>query len=315
MTAPAAVFVGRFQPPHRAHVATVLYALEQAGRVLVLLGSANLARSVRNPFSAPERAAMFGAALREAGVRRGRVTFRPLPDRFDAELWAADVRAAAAEVFGPETPILLVGFEKDASTAYLRWFPGWERLPVPLVPGLNATDLRAAFLTGRPLPDSVPGAVRPFLARFALTPAYARLRAEWQAVEAARAGLPPGVHLHEERWLHLREEAVWLHTRRSAIGNGLWELPGRVLPPGESPAFPAHAVFDHPARALVAPTAAHVWLGPPPAAFPARPVPLARALALPRRFFEDHHVMLTRLLGGVSGGGPDPKPGVPHTAG
>ncbi|GMA17508.1 ADP-ribose pyrophosphatase [Deinococcus metallilatus] len=297
--APAAVFVGRFQPPHAAHVATVLHALKRASRVLVLLGSANLARSIRNPFSAPERAAMFGAALREAGVRRGRVLFRPLPDRFDADLWAADVRAAAAEVFGPEVPVLLVGFEKDASTSYLRWFPGWERLPAPEVPGLNATDLRAAWLTRRPLPESVPQAVRAFLTRFARTPAFVRLQAEWAAVETARAALPPGAHLQEERWLHVQAEQVWLHTRRGPIGHGLWELPGRVLPPGERPAVPADAVFDHPARALVAPTAAHVWLGPPPGVFPSRPVPLARALALPRRFHEDHHVILTRLLGRV----------------
>ncbi|EYB66898.1 bifunctional nicotinamide mononucleotide adenylyltransferase/ADP-ribose pyrophosphatase [Deinococcus phoenicis] len=292
-----AVFVGRFEPPHQAHVATVLHALDHAPRVLVLLGSANLARSVRNPFSAPERAAMFGAALRGAGVRRGRVVFRPLPDRFDADLWAADVRRVAGEVFGEGAPIALAGFEKDASSAYLRWFPGWDRLPTPERPGLNATDLRAAFLTGRSLPDGVPEAVRAFLARFARTPAFARLGAEWAAVEAARARLPSGAHLHEERWLHVQGGRVWLQTRQEAIGRGLWALPGQVLPPGERPTAPADAVFDHPARALVAPTAAHVWLGPPPAAFPARPVPLARALALPRRFHEDHHVILTWLLG------------------
>lgn len=297
MSGPAAVYVGRFQPPHVAHVGTVLHALEHAPRVLVLLGSANLARSVRNPFGARERAAMFGAALREAGVRRGRVIFRPLPDRFDADLWAADVRGAAHGVFGEGAPISLVGFEKDASTSYLRWFPGWARLVTPHRPGLNATDLRAAFLTGRPLPQGVPGSVRAFLTRFALTPAFARLQAEWVAVEAARVNLPPGAHLHEERWLDVWAGQVWLNTRMGAIGRGLWELPGRVLPPGEQP-VPAGAVFDHPARALVAPTAAHVALGSPPAVFPARPVPLARALALPRRFHEDHHVILTRLLQG-----------------
>ncbi|WP_019585043.1 adenylyltransferase/cytidyltransferase family protein [Deinococcus apachensis] len=294
----AAVYVGRFQPLHVAHVGTVLHALDHAPRVLVLLGSANLARSVRNPFGASERAAMFRAALHDVGVERGRVTFRPLPDRFDAEAWAADVREAAREVFGENSPVSLVGFEKDASTSYLRWFPVWERLVAPHRPGLNATDLRAAFLTGLPLPEGVPEPVRAFLARFALTPAFVRLQAEWAAVEAARAGLPPAAHLHEERWLHVQAEHVWLHTRTEVIGRGLWELPGRVLPPGEQPALPADAVFDHPARALVTPTAAHVTLGPPPASFPARPVPLVRALARPRRFHEDHHVILTRLLPG-----------------
>ncbi|WP_102127048.1 adenylyltransferase/cytidyltransferase family protein [Deinococcus planocerae] len=293
----AAVYVGRFQPPHRAHLGTVQGALGAFPRVLVLLGSANLARSVRNPFTAEERAGMFRAALRDVGVAKGRVLFRPIADRFDADAWAADVRAAARDVLGDVTPAL-VGFEKDASTSYLRWFPGWERLPTPSVPGLNATDLRAAFLTGRPLPEGVPEAVRAFLARFALTPAFRRLQVEWAAVEASRASLPPGVHLHEERWLCVRGEQVWLHTRTEPIGRGLWELPGRVLPPNERPALPADVVIDHPARALVAPTTAHVYLRPVPDFLPARPRTLARALVQPRRFHEDHHVLLTRWLAG-----------------
>lgn len=304
--APAAVYVGRFQPPHAAHLGTVVQALEDVGRVLVLLGSANLARSVRNPFSAPERAAMFRAALREAGADGQRVVFRALPDRFDAALWARDVRGVAGEVFGPAAPLALLGFEKDASSAYLRWFPGWARLSTPAVPGLNATDLRAAFLTGGTLPDGVPEAVRAFLGRFAPTPAFTRLQREWAVVETARAALPAGVQLHEERWLHVHGGAVWLHPRSGDIGRGLWALPGRVLPPGAEPASPTNAVFNHPARALVAPTTAHVRLGALPPDFPVRPVSLARALAQPRRFHEDHHVILTRLLplvlGGVAGG-------------
>lgn len=293
-----AVYVGRFQPPHAAHVASIRHALAHADHLLVLLGSANLARSVKNPFSAPERARMLRGALREVGADVRRVTFRLLPDRFDAELWAADVRREAAAVFGEGATVSLVGFEKDASTAYLRWFPGWGRLPVPEVPGLNATDLRTAYFTGRPLPDGVPEAVRAFLARFAGTPASPRLRAEWGAVEAARAALPPGIHLHEERWLQVEGERAWLHTRRDPIGSGLWELPGCVLPGGKT-AVGGHE-FAHPARALVAPTTAHVYREAVPAAFPAHPVPLALALAKPRRFHEDHHVIFMRLLDGAA---------------
>ena len=63
-----AVYVGRFQPPHAAHVGSVLQALTHAPRVLVLVGSANLARSVHNPWSAPERVGMFRAVLRGAGA-------------------------------------------------------------------------------------------------------------------------------------------------------------------------------------------------------------------------------------------------------
>ncbi|GGM09030.1 adenylyltransferase/cytidyltransferase family protein [Deinococcus aerophilus] len=298
MTAPdGAVFVGRFQPPHAAHVGSVVQALEHAPRVLVLLGSANLARSVRNPFRASERAAMFRAALRDQGFGSRRVTFRPLPDRFDAARWAGEVRARAAGVFGPAARLALLGFEKDASSAYLDWFPGWTRLRVPEVPGLHATDLRRAVFTGQPLPAHLPAPVADFLQAFLQTPAGVRLQAEWRAVEEARAGLPAGIRLQEERYLFLQDGRVCLNTRTGAIGRGLWELPGQVLPPGERSRTGADAVFDHPARALVAPTTAYVFLGPPPAGVPGQAVSLGTAVARPRRFFEDHHVILTRMLG------------------
>ena len=174
MSCPAgAVYVGRFQPPHAAHVGSVRYALKHAPRVLVLVGSANLARSVHNPWSASERTGMFRAALRDGGADVRRVTFRPLPDHFDAERWAAGVREQAAAVFGPAAALALVGFEKDASSAYLRWFPGWSRLNVSQTPGLNATDLRRALFEGQPLPARVPAAVRAFLSAFVR---HARLR-------------------------------------------------------------------------------------------------------------------------------------------
>ncbi|MDB5044691.1 MAG: ADP-ribose pyrophosphatase [Deinococcus sp.] len=294
-----AVFVGRFQPPHTAHVATIVQALGQAPRVLVLLGSANLARSIRNPFSAPERARMLRAALLEMGADPRQVRFRALPDRFDADRWAADVRWQAAQVFGPAQPVALVGFEKDASTAYLRWFPGWARLPVPGVPGLNATDIRAALFEGLPWPSGLPDSVRAFLTGFVLTPAFARLHAEWEAVRHLQAAVPSGAHLHEERWVRLSAQHIWLQTRTQPIGRGLWELPGRVLSPGVQPVAVADAIFDHPARSLVAHTTAHVYRGDPPpdSRYAAsRPVPLTTAVARPRRFFEDHHVILGRLL-------------------
>lgn len=293
-----AVYVGRFQPPHAAHAgsaAQALGALGPGGRLLVLLGSANLARSVRNPFTPAERASLFRLALEEAGADAARVVFRPLPDRFDASRWAADVRAEAGEVFGEGARLALVGLEKDASSAYLRWFPGWARLEVAPTPGLNATDLRAALFTGQPLPVGVSPAVARRLAAFTRTPTAARLRREWAAVEEWRAASAP-VLLHERRWLHVEGERVWLAHRAGPIGQGLWELPGEVLAPGEEVPAGGH-LFDHPARALVTPSVAHVFPGPPPPHFAARPVGLSVARACPRNFHEDHGVILARLTG------------------
>ncbi|MFC4427439.1 adenylyltransferase/cytidyltransferase family protein [Deinococcus navajonensis] len=298
MSTTTAVYIGRFQPLHGAHLATMREALEQFEQLLVLPGSANLARSIRNPWSAHERVRLIRAALHEAGLPVHRVRFRPLPDEFDAARWAAGVRAAVTGI--TSGPVALVGFEKDASSAYLRWFPEWTMRPAPVWPGLNATDLRGAYFRGERVAD-VPGVVAAFLEAFRRTAAFARLQAEWRAVVQERArlstALAAAAPLQEERWVRLEGTSVWLNTRRSPIGHGLWELPGRVLAVGET-AAPGGLQFAHPSRALVTPTTAHVWQGPAPSGCPARPVPLHTALRWPRRFHEDHHVILTRWMAG-----------------
>ena len=53
------VFIGRFQPFHCGHKAVVDEALKRADNVIMLIGSANLPRSLRNPFSVDERATMI----------------------------------------------------------------------------------------------------------------------------------------------------------------------------------------------------------------------------------------------------------------
>ncbi|WP_288401875.1 ADP-ribose pyrophosphatase [uncultured Deinococcus sp.] len=281
-----AVYIGRFQPPHRAHLNTMLAALERHAHLLVLPGSANLARSVKNPWSAPERVRMIRAALAGAGADLRRVRFAPLPDEFDTDLWAAGVRAAVGT-----REAVLVGFEKDATSSYLRWFPEWAAEASPVTPGLNATDLRRAYFTGEPVPD-LPDAVRAALDTFRHTRTFRRLRAEDAAVQAERARLAGApLPLQEVRHCHVAGGHVWLRRRTGPIGRGLWELPGHRLGPGETPP-PGARVFGHPSRSLVLPAVAHVL----PSEGGGEAVPLAWALARPRHFFEDHAVIVRRMV-------------------
>jgi bifunctional NMN adenylyltransferase/nudix hydrolase len=50
------VFIGRFQPPHKAHIETITRALEFSDKVLILIGSAFKPSDTRNPLSHVERA-------------------------------------------------------------------------------------------------------------------------------------------------------------------------------------------------------------------------------------------------------------------
>ena len=46
-----AVFVGRFQPLHNGHQHVIDQALRSAKKLIILIGSADTARSIRNPFT------------------------------------------------------------------------------------------------------------------------------------------------------------------------------------------------------------------------------------------------------------------------
>ena len=70
------VFIGRFQPAHKGHLAVMLRALTLARNLVVVIGSANKPRSLRNPFTEQERREMIGAALAEVDASLGAVAFR-----------------------------------------------------------------------------------------------------------------------------------------------------------------------------------------------------------------------------------------------
>ncbi|WP_233218592.1 adenylyltransferase/cytidyltransferase family protein [Deinococcus arcticus] len=295
------MYIGRFQPPHAAHLHTMRAALASHGQLLVLLGSANLARSHKNPWTAAERARLIRRALAAQGVPRRGLHLRPLPDEFDAARWAARVRAeveGVARLTGA-AEVVLTGFEKDASSAYLRWFPEWRLSPVPARGALNATALRAALFEGRALADWTPIPVAAFLQAFRAGPAFARLQAEFQAVQAEQAALRGSDPRHEVLRLFVDHAGaggtarIWLGRRPGPIGAGLLALPGEMQSPGAATPSAA-AVFDHPGRSLGWPAVAHVV--PVTAPLPGtRPMLLDRALQRPHAFFEDHAVILRRL--------------------
>ncbi|HAO59273.1 MAG TPA: ADP-ribose pyrophosphatase, partial [Psychrobacter sp.] len=64
------VFIGRFQPFHMGHKAVVDEALKRAENVIMLIGSANMPRSLRNPFTVEERSQMIKGAYSDEDAAR-----------------------------------------------------------------------------------------------------------------------------------------------------------------------------------------------------------------------------------------------------
>ena len=191
----AAVFIGRFQPFHLGHAALLQQALKIAPRCVVVIGSAFQARSPKNPWTWQERAEMFRLAVPED--QRARLLFLPVRDYYNEARWTEVVLAGVgrllAEAGVPSPRIALIGHFKDATSDYLRAFPGWTLHSVERNGPIDATSLRDAYFgcaadaldpTLAALVDQAPPSTLAMLRAWSALPQFATIAREWRFIKA-----------------------------------------------------------------------------------------------------------------------------------
>lgn len=149
------ILIGRFQVPemHEGHRFLVREMLEQCDQVLILFGSANRTRSVKNPFTYQERKA---AALKLFPT----IGTAPLNDYlYNDSQWMADVTATIEQAreqisrdFETPVTVVLYGHHKDGND-YLRWFPQYEYVNINSDIDVSGTEVRNSY--SHMLPQSV----------------------------------------------------------------------------------------------------------------------------------------------------------------
>lgn len=236
------VFIGRFQPFHNEHKRVIDTALSKARNVLVLVGSSGKARTVRNPFTFQERAYMIHKSYNFLE----RLHIEPIRDKtYNDTAWIKQVQDVvtrkAIEVNNPPFINLhgpgrvgLIGASKDATSYYLKLFPQWESVNVPIDCPVNATEIRNSYFENEEvtMAADLPPSVSEWLEGFLCTEECETLRREhWFAKS------------YEQQWeaapypvKHLTVDAVveqsghiLLVKRKSEPGKGLWALPGGHL--------------------------------------------------------------------------------------
>jgi len=239
-----AVYIGRFQPFHDGHLACVRQALDLAANLVVLVGSINRPRNIRDPFGYAERREMIESAL-PADLRE-RVVITGVADRlYNLSSWVAGVQGAVdgivAAVAGGEASITLVGHRKDHSSSYLDLFPQWDFSPVEPVSMLSATEIRDVLLgegassldetlAAQPLPDGVKSYLRDWIG--SEPDAWEALRQEWAFVRRYRsqfAALPYPPIFQTVDAVVLQAGHILMVERGAQPGRGLLALPGGFL--------------------------------------------------------------------------------------
>ncbi len=279
------IYIGRFQIFHNGQLALLRRALEAAPLCIVVLGSAYQARTPKNPFTWQERAEMIRLALPEAD--RERIRFLPVRDYYDQERWVSAVKHGVAELVGekPGTSPVLVGHFKDATSEYLKNFPGWALDAVPSQGRIDASALRDAYFGNAgaalepalaALVNQAPASTVAFLRTWAALPYFPELAQEWENLrkeKAKWAGSPYApVFVTVDAVVGCSGHVLLIQRGRSP-GKGLFAVPGgfieqretvyqsalrelkeetqmRLLDGDMKTALKAVHVFDHPDRSL-----------------------------------------------------------------
>ena len=285
-TSGVSVYIGRFQIFHNGQLALLRRALAAAPLCIVVLGSAWQARTPKNPFTWQERAEMIRLALPEAD--RNRIKFLPVRDYYDQERWVAAVKLGVAELLGEKagaSSVVLVGHFKDATSEYLKSFPGWTLDAVESQGRIDASSLRDAYFGNAgpslepalaALVSQAPPSTIAFLRTWAALPYFRELAQEWESLrheKAKWAGSPyPPVFVTVDAVVKCGGKVLLIQRGRSP-GKGLYAVPGgfieqretvyqsalreleeetriRLLESDMKNALKAVHVFDHPDRSL-----------------------------------------------------------------
>ena len=146
----AIVFIGRFQPVHVQHLATMRQALELTDKLIVAVGSTNRARNIRDPWTFDERCRFITGNFSAAEL--GKIQFIPVKDHlYNNTLWASRLTGDIMASVSDAKRIGLIGAAKDETTFYLNLFPTFERIETDLAPGVDATWIRDQIFGDSPL--------------------------------------------------------------------------------------------------------------------------------------------------------------------
>lgn len=327
--------IGRFQPFHIGHLKLIEEAKKYGKRVIVLIGSANLAPSIKNPFSFEERSEIIKSVVD--------VETAPCYDYpYDDRVWVSMLKDTIASFSGSSC---IVGANKDESSYYLKILGDMTVINAPVHGCFDATSVRKSlFESGFIPPEYSSGAkadaliMKHFLNKAFLKEEYLyikRYKDSWK-----NSPFPPTFNTADNFVIH-RDKFLAIN-RRDNPGKGFKALPGgfvnvnepikasalrelreetslRITNPTTGKRLPIQeewmknsGVFDHPTRSqrgrvithafgMVIPDKYNVSVeaGDDAASLQWESLSLLQDIRNAKYFMEDHFFIMLSLIGGM----------------
>lgn len=237
-------FIGRFEPLHVGHLDVIKTALSISRNVVILVGSSNQPRTIKNPFTYDERRTMILDAIEQAGLRVNNVSIVPLRDQqYNDQRWATDVQTLVdqqiQQIGGNDLKVGLIGHNKDDSSYYLKMFPQWHLIEHELNDAINATDLRNLLFEGKSLKflqGVAPNSALQHITTFTETAEYKHLCDEYHMIKAYKkaweAAPYPPIFVTVDAVV-IQSGHILMVERGASPGKGLLALVGGFLNPNE----------------------------------------------------------------------------------
>ena len=247
------ILIGRFQPLHRGHAAILQKITSSNNLSIILIGSADTARTVKNPLTFSERKQFIETYLSANVVLPNRYVILPLQDHPNNDAkWIQAVQESVDTGIsflqtknGNFTPdLFLTGTHRDSSTLYLSAFPQFkldlcEAISGKAYANLSATQIRESMFS--PVLDDilwgdVPPVCRGALRKFIQTKEFESLKEEFAYIKKykdAWAAAPYPFNNVCTDAVVIQSGHVLLIKRGALPGRGLWALPGGHVDQGE----------------------------------------------------------------------------------
>ena len=140
-----ALFIGRFQPFHLAHLEDVKLELDEGNKVIIAIGSSQESHTKENPFTFEERKEMIQDVLKDHKIN---AEIMAVPDINENEKWVDHVKTII-----PDFNIVYTGNDlteqlfKEKDTAVRK---------ITLIPGISATEIRKRIINNENWQELVP---------------------------------------------------------------------------------------------------------------------------------------------------------------
>lgn len=223
------VFIGRFSPFQKAHKVLLDKALTIANQIIIVIGSANTARTIKNPWSVKERSEMISATL--SLEDRKRISFITMNDYlYNDNLWVSTLQSLISNASDYSDDVGLVGCDSDETSYYLKLFPQYKYVQVETNFDFHATQVRDLYFSHDiKYKSMVPEQVVRYLEEFKKTPFFSYVKQEKDFIDNYREqwrGSPfPPIFMTVDN-IVIKSGHILVVTRRGNPGKGLLALPG-----------------------------------------------------------------------------------------